>query len=337
MRGVRSHNWEVILDRARDLHAAFRARFYRPPTLRRLHYELSSDASAVDAGYRNELYDYKALSTSTAEGRRNGSFPDLAESARYLSRDRAFASAQEIRAYVRGLVRTDRMAGQTQSICVVVEKAGSRDFLHDWFGQYGVFMTALGGYPSQTLIDTIRAAQQRDGRRMLVLYAGDHDCSGEDIDRDFQSRLGVEGSIQVRRVALLPEHIEHYRLQRSPFDKDDTRARRFIQRHGGLWQTELDALDPDELRQLFEAEFFQVWDMSVYHQRLAVEADLLRDVLGQGEPTQTTERETIDLTDETSLDEVPFLDLYMHGLRVQEAISRRVQPPLEQLSDDDPW
>jgi hypothetical protein len=172
------------------------------------------------------------------------------------------------------------MAGQERSICVVVEKAGSRDFLHDWFDDYGVFVTALGGYSSQTLIDTIRRNQVRDQRPMVVLYAGDHDATGEDIDRDFQSRLGAEG-IEVRRIALLPEHIEQYQLPRSPFDKLDSRANSFIRRHGGLWQTELDALDPDVLRTLFVHEFEQLWDMSVYQEQLDREPELIAEVLGE--------------------------------------------------------
>jgi hypothetical protein len=277
-------DWQPIIQRARDLAETFVQRFGRPLTLRRLHYELVSDMSATAAGYANVLGDYKQLSAKTAELRRSGEFPDFAETVRYLSRERGFLNADELRAHIRAIARTDRMAGQSHAICVVVEKAGSRDFLHDWFDEYGVYVTALGGYSSQTLIDTIRRHQRRDKRPMVLLYAGDHDASGEDIDRDFQSRLGTEG-IQVRRVALLPEHIEQYRLPRSPFDKLDTRGKSFIRRHGGLWQTELDALDPDVLEALFRFELERLWDMSIYQQQLELERQLVVDVLGEDADT----------------------------------------------------
>lgn len=81
--------------------------------------------------------------------------------------------------------------------------------------------------------------------------------------------------------ALLPEHVEQYGLPRSPFEKSDSRAKSFIERHGGLWQTELDALDPDVLRGLYEDAFLELWDMSVYEQRLAEDQQLLIDVLGE--------------------------------------------------------
>jgi hypothetical protein len=41
---------------------------------------------------------------------------------------------------------------------------------------------------------------------MIVLHAGDHDASGENIDRDLRKRLGT--ALEVRRVALLPGHVQ---------------------------------------------------------------------------------------------------------------------------------
>ena len=63
---------------------------------------------------------------------------------------------------------------------------------------------------------------------------------------------------------------------------NDPRAREFRAKHGGFWQTELDALDPDDLRGLFEQAFAKLWDMSVYRGVLDAEGALLDDVLGRG-------------------------------------------------------
>lgn len=275
-------SWVPIVARAAELVVVFQARFDRAPTLRRLHYELVSDELATALGYVNAQLDYQALSARTAEARRDGTFPDLSESGRSLDRDDGFADADDVRQYMRAVVRVDRMAGQEQSFAVVVEKEGSRQFLTDWFEDRSMLVTALGGYASQTLVGKIAAWQRADRRHMRLVYAGDHDASGEDIERDLRDRLAGEGwSGDVLRVALLPEHVEEYGLPRSPFEKADSRAASFQARHGGLWQTELDALDPDVLRRLYEAAIEPFWDTSAFQARLTVEADLLAD-LGLG-------------------------------------------------------
>jgi hypothetical protein len=58
-------DWAPIIERARALVTAFEQRFDRPPTLRRNHYELVSDMSATEAGYRNTVADYMQASAYT--------------------------------------------------------------------------------------------------------------------------------------------------------------------------------------------------------------------------------------------------------------------------------
>src|SRR5581483_5665640 len=138
-----------------------------------------------------------------------------------------------------------------------------------------LLVSALEGYASQTQVAKLAAWQRRDGRHMRLLYAGDHDASGEDIERDLRTRLARHGwHGEIVRVAILPEHVERYDLPRSPFEKADSRAASFVARHGGLWQTELDALDPGVLRELYEAAIAPYWDRSAFDDRLAVETHL---------------------------------------------------------------
>ena len=162
--------WPPIIERARELALAFEARCGRPPILRRLHYELVSDASVTAATYRNTPSDYEQLSELTAEARRDGTFPDLSENVRRLSQVRWFEDAGPASA-LREIARLDRMKRQEHSACV--EKDGTRGFLADWFNDYGVQVTSLNGYPSQTLVDRLDRWPYRDGRSMIVLYAGD--------------------------------------------------------------------------------------------------------------------------------------------------------------------
>ena len=55
------------------------------------------------------------------------------------------------------------------------------------------------------------------------------------------------------RVALSTDQVRDYRLPVNPGKVTDSRAAGFIERHGSLMQVELDALDPDDLRALYQA------------------------------------------------------------------------------------
>ncbi len=77
----------------------------------------------------------------------------------------------------------------------------------------------------------------------MLLYAGDFDPSGEDVDRDLVERTGClestssgSRSTPSRSATALPVN---------PGKATDSRAAGFIGRHGALVQVELDALDPD--------------------------------------------------------------------------------------------
>ena len=103
----------------------------------------------------------------------------------------------------------------------------------------------------------------------MLIYAGDFDPSGEDIDRDFAERTGY--CFEVVRVALNAEQIEHYNLPPQPGKPSDSRAGRFIARHGQLVQVELDALPPDVLRGLYQDAIDDYWDKSTYDEVLVRE------------------------------------------------------------------
>ena len=94
--------------------------------------------------------------------------------------------------------------------------------LQEWFGDLGVPVLALGGYSSQTYEDDVIADAAADERPAVLLYAGDHDPSGEDIDRDFIAQTDCWD--EVRRVALTARQVEQYALPPQP-GKGPTAAR----------------------------------------------------------------------------------------------------------------
>lgn len=121
--------------------------------------------------------------------------------------------------------------------------------LDSWFGDRGLPILALGGYASQSYAKEITDAVMSDGRPAILLYAGDYDPTGDDIFRDLQERTNIwDGT---HRIALTQEQVEQYNLPKNPAKEKDSRNKSFEERHGEVVQVEMDALDPNDLHDLF--------------------------------------------------------------------------------------
>jgi hypothetical protein len=246
-------DWPAIIDRA----AVIVRSYDTSVTLRQLFYRLVSEQLLP-----NSTTAYKGLSAKTAEARRQGTFPALIDRGRTIHR-RAYwdGPADALRALA-SQYRRDRTAGQDVSLYIGVEKAGMVIQLQSWFGDLGIPVLALGGYSSQTYVDEVARDTHRQGRDAILLYAGDFDPSGEDIDRDFEERSDCWD--KVLRVALTSGQVTAFGLPPNPGKITDSRAAGFIARHGQLVQVELDALDPNQLRGLYQTAIDEFWDASAY-------------------------------------------------------------------------
>jgi hypothetical protein len=253
--------WPAIVARA----AVIAASYDTPVTLRQLFYRLVAEQALP-----NTQVAYKTLSARTAEARREDGFPELADRGREIHRLAAWGSPQTAMAALIAQYRLDRTQGQDVSLYLAVEKAGLVSQLEAWFSDLGVPILALGGYSSQSYVDVVVRDADMSERPAVLLYAGDFDPSGEDIDRDFTSRCGCFD--EVVRVALDRDQVEEYHLPPNPGKATDPRAVGFVARHGKLVQVELDALAPDLLHQLFADAVARFWDTSAFEAALASEA-----------------------------------------------------------------
>jgi hypothetical protein len=241
-------------------------------TLRQLFYRLVADGTLPNLkGY------YTRLSHYSAEGRRQGTFPDLIDRTSRIEEPVTFDSADDARDWLRDLYRRDRTEGQEWTIILGVEKAGISAQLDAWFTDpLGVPHVALGGYASQTLCDQVSRYVLRTGRPSVFIYAGDHDPSGEDIDRDFAKRVGafdkvIRVALNADQIADLPENEIDPEVEQKL--ENDKRANRFMARHGYLTQYEVDALPPDQLRDLYRSAVEGSWDDDAYQIVLAQETE----------------------------------------------------------------
>jgi len=218
--------WPAILDRAGVIVESYDTGV----TLRQLFYRLVSEQVIP-----NTTNAYKELSRQTAAARRKSEFPRLIDHGRSVVRPAFYDSPDDALAQLRRDYRRER---------------------------FGIPIVALKGYSSQTLVDEVADEILDDGRPAVLLYAGDFDPTGEDVDRDFVERVAVFAA--VHRIALNAEQVDEYGLPPLPGKQADSRAAAFAARHGQLMQVELDALDPDDLRSLYANAITTYWEDAVF-------------------------------------------------------------------------
>lgn len=184
--------------------------------------------------------------------------------------------------------------------------------------------TANKGYSSSSALYKIGGDISdliSDGKRVAILYFGDHDPSGIDMTRDVEDRLRLlsgegdwdsdEGrviahdedpdttNLLIKRVALNMDQVRQYNPPPNPAKLSDSRADGYIREYGReSW--ELDALEPRVLEGLvreFADEYCDEETMDAAKERQAEGRTLLREIadrLERGESLWTGESEDED-------------------------------------------
>jgi hypothetical protein len=238
-------DWATII----NVGASIVYSYSTPVTLRQLHYRL---VAANVGGYVNRDGCYKQLSSRTAELRRCGDFPSLADNGRSVSRPDFRDDALQALEQMSNDYRLDRTRGQDYQTWLLFEKATLHEQFWSWTSRYGIPIAALRGYSSETLEAEVCDDMYDDGRPVVVWYVGDLDPEGEDIERNFQAqaeRRGVDVD-DWTRLAVTPAQIAELGLVPNPGKSTSSRAPGFIRKYGQLFQIETEAVDPDVLQQL---------------------------------------------------------------------------------------
>lgn len=149
----------------------------------------------------------------------------------------------------------DKWEDQPNHIEVMVEKQALEGVLLPVCERLDVNFTANKGYSSQSLMyrigQRLRSLHRNKDKHIHILYLGDHDPSGLDMDRDVEERLALFSGYPVtfQRLALIWDQIEELRPPENPTKLTDSRADKYIEQYGdSSW--ELDAVEPRELDRL---------------------------------------------------------------------------------------
>jgi hypothetical protein len=262
MTGTR-RDWDPILDAAVRIVQGYPYAI----TLRQLHYRL---LMTPQLGYGTAAKDYSYLSERTAQGRRAGWFPDLADETRSIERAASWASPAAALQALAEQYRRDRSEGQQHLIVLGGEKRTMLAQFRQWYPDLGLPFIALSGNASQTYVDQVAAYVDADGRKSVLLYVGDLDASGEDIERDWLHRCPVWDHVE--RIAVTEPQIADLGLPRNPGNPNDPKRKPFIVRYGSLFQVEVEAIPPNELHSRYDDALAQWWDQTTYDQVVEREA-----------------------------------------------------------------
>jgi len=130
-----------------------------------------------------------------------------------------------------------------------------------------VVLAPCRGYPSLTYLYEAAQRLKNIDKPITILYFGDLDPRGRDIERYITETLedfGVEANVE--RVALTWQQVEAYGLPPAPTKKTDTMARQWVESFGdAAW--ELDALEPNLLVQLVEHSILEHFNMEAFEKR----------------------------------------------------------------------
>ncbi len=242
-------------------------------TLRQLYYQLVSRDIIP-----NQVKEYAKLSGLLVQGRMAG-FVDwdaIEDRLRvpylpYWVSDVPHAINDTIRQY-----RLNRQKDQEVYIEVWVEKDALSGVLKRTTEHFHINLMVNRGYSSCTAMHDAYERllrYQRNGKKIVILYLGDHDPSGLDMIRDIQDRLSEFGTRpEVKHLGITRKQIEKYSPPPNPAKITDPRADKYIAEHGNIsW--EVDALTPSMLNQLIKKNVEKLIDMDLFNKQIEKEEE----------------------------------------------------------------
>ncbi len=234
-----------------------------PLTLRQIYYRL------VVLGLQNAQKTYKNLSVKLSRFRKQGFIPweKIIDLKRQPEKESSWTSPESFFETVGRSYKRDLQQGQEKYIEVWCEKAVAISQIVD---KYDVHLLAGGGYRSSSALYEAAKRFKNIGKSVVILYLGDFDPSGLDIERDVETRMKTVFNIEVdvQRVLLVLQDIKDHNLLPNPVKPTDPRTPAYVAKYGFEDAFELDALPPDILEGKLEEAICRNIDMELYETQL---------------------------------------------------------------------
>jgi hypothetical protein len=181
--------------------------------------------------------------------------------------------------------RLPRTDGQEYYLEIISEKDTLRTFVEPIARKYHLGFSVFRGFSSTTVMyELSRRIKKANGKKIVLLYVGDHDPSGLKMLEDLAKRqktLSNGARLDIVPVALTLEQVREHNLLPNKTKKGDSNTPAYIAKYGDeSW--EVDALDPKYLKQALEAAILKYIDipkMNAIIEREKKDKTVLRELL----------------------------------------------------------
>lgn len=233
-------------------------------TLRQLYYQL-----VVKGIIPNDDKQYKKLSGLITNARYSGviDWGVIEDRARLPKIPQTFRNIKHIIEAAAETYSLNRWKEQENYVEIWTEKDAISSVIYPTTKKYQVPMVVNRGYSSaSSMYESAQRFLGQDKKQKVILYLGDHDPSGIDMDRDIKERLDEFGvNIKVIRIGLTFEQVQKYNPPKNPTKMKDVRSKDYIKKYGhSCW--EVDALRTDVLLDLIEKNILKYLDLKKYRQ-----------------------------------------------------------------------
>jgi len=241
----------------------------RPISVRGIAYKLFAAGLIKNMG-KGEV---QKVSRASVGAREDGIIPWewIVDETRELELIDTWNSARQ---FARGyFYRRDLWQAQKHRVEVWTEKGTVRGLLSPVLDRLGVGFRVMHGFSSATTLWEV-CQNYPDNRPLVALYVGDWDPSGLCMsESDLPERIKEYGGhhIKLKRIALTAAQTGSLPSFSVETKKKDPRYKWFKKTYGEqCW--ELDAMDPNQLRDLVEAEINALIDPALWKQQEALQA-----------------------------------------------------------------
>jgi len=223
-----------------------------PVTVRGLYYQAEV---ARLPGISKDDKDYDKVQRQVLKLRREGrlNYSDIADATRWMRKPTTHDSVEEALKATARLYRKNLWLDADDYVEIWVEKDALAGVIYPITSLYDVPLMVTRGFSSETFAYEAVAAREGDHRTYYVYYLGDFDRAGQDAATSLREKLerfaGEEGiDLVFKQIAVTERQIADWDLP----TREPKRKSAADKKWPHDFACELDAISPDQLRDLVE-------------------------------------------------------------------------------------